>query len=60
MIVVLRAMFPPASQPRSSTATSVMPWLLRQVVGGREAVPAAADDHDVVGALRLRVAPEML
>jgi hypothetical protein len=26
MIVVLRAMFPPASQPFSSTATFVMPW----------------------------------
>jgi hypothetical protein len=27
MMVVLRAMFPPASQPRSNTATSVMAWL---------------------------------
>ena len=26
MIVVFRVMLPPASQPFSSTATSVMPW----------------------------------
>ena len=32
--------------------------VLREVVGGREAVPAGADDHDVVGPLRVRRAPE--
>ena len=58
MIVVLRAMLPPASQPLSSTATFVMPWLLGQVVGGGQAVPAAADDDHVVGGLGVGVAPE--
>ena len=32
--------------------------LLREVVGGREPVPAAADDHDLVRVARLRAAPE--
>ena len=36
------------------------PVQLGEVVGGREPVAAAADDHDVVGALRLRVPPEVL
>ena len=58
MMVVFRVMLPPASQPFSSTATSVIPWFLRQVVGGREAVPARADDHDLVRRLRGRIAPE--
>ena len=59
-MVVLRAMLPPASQPRSSTATSVMPWLLGQVVGGGQAVAAAADDDHVVRTLRLGRAPQRL
>ena len=33
------------------------PVLLRQVVGGAEAVAAGADDHHVVGGLGLRVRP---
>ena len=33
-----------------------MPWLLREVVGGRQAVAAGADDDDVVGALRVGAA----
>ena len=36
------------------------PVPLGEVVGRRQAVAAAADDHDVVGALRLGVPPEML
>ncbi len=32
--------------------------LLRQVIGGGEAMAAAADDHDVVGGLGLGEAPE--
>ena len=32
--------------------------VLHEVMGGRQAVAAAADDHDVVGPLGLRIAPE--
>jgi hypothetical protein len=32
--------------------------VLHEIVGGRQAVPAAADDDDVVGPFWLRVAPE--
>ena len=34
------------------------PVVLREVVGRRQPVPAAADDDDVIGGLRLRVAPD--
>src|SRR5580692_6421841 len=34
--------------------------LLGEVVGGREAMPAAADDHDTIARLRRRLAPERL
>ena len=33
---------------------------LRQVIGGRQAVPAAADDDHVIGWLRVRAAPDLL
>src|ERR1700752_4570593 len=33
------------------------PVILREVVGGREAVSTSADDHDVVAGLRLRISP---
>ena len=49
MIVVLRPVLPPPSQPFSSTATLRMPCSLGQVVGGGEAVAAGADDDHVVG-----------
>ena len=32
---------------------------LRQIIGGREAVAAPADDHEIVGRLRLRLAPRL-
>ena len=51
----------PAGEPAALEDGDVRdPVELGEVVGRREAVPAAADDHDVVGALRLRVPPEML
>jgi len=33
------------------------PVLFGEVIGGRETMPAAADDHDIVGRLGLRAAP---
>ena len=56
-MAVLRPMLPPPSQPRSSTATLVTPWSFAQVVGGGQTVAAGADDYDVVGRLRLSLAP---
>ena len=49
----------PAGQPAALHDRHVRdPVVLREVVGGGEAVPAAADDHDVVGGLWVGVAPE--
>ena len=53
MIVVLRPVLPPPSQPFSSTATLRDPVLLGQVVGRGQPVAARTDDHDVIGRLWL-------
>ena len=37
-----------------------MPCFLGEVIGGRQAMAAAADDDDVVGRLRLGLAPGRL
>ena len=58
--MVLRAVLPPPSHPFSMTATLRMPWSLARVPRGAEPVPAAADDHHVVAALRLGAAPHPL
>ena len=51
MIVVLRPVLPPPSQPLFSAPRHGDAVLLGEVIGGREAVPAAADDdHVIVGA----------
>jgi hypothetical protein len=41
MMVVLRPVLPPPSQPFSITATLRMPWFLPEVVGRGEPVPPA-------------------
>ncbi len=49
----------PAGQPAALDHRDVRDAVLaREVVGGREAVTPAADDHDVVGRARLRVPPQ--
>ena len=53
MIVVLRPVLPPPSQPFSSTAMLRHAVLLGEVVGGGEPVAAGADDDGVVGGFRL-------
>ena len=55
--MVLRPALPEPIQPFSSTATLVMPVLLRKVIGGGEPVPAAADDHRVIAGLGRGIAP---
>ena len=57
MIVVLRPVLPPPSQPLSSTAMFRDAVLLGEVVGGREPVPAGPDDDHVIGRLGLGRAP---
>jgi hypothetical protein len=56
MIVVLRPILPEPSQPFSSTATLRMPVLLGEIIGGGKPV-AGADDDDVIGRLRIGLAP---
>src|ERR1700749_1390437 len=58
MMVVLRGMFPPPSQPFSSTATSVMPCRRAGEGRGAQAVAAGADHAHLVATLRLGVAPQ--
>ncbi len=55
--MVLRPVLPPPIHPFSSTAILREPVFGGEVVGGAEAVSAAADDDRVVGGLWLRLAP---
>ena len=49
----------PAGQPAALHHGDVRDAVaLREVVGGRQSVPAAADDHDVVGGLRVGMPPQ--
>ena len=53
-MVVLRPVLPPPIQPFSSTAMLVEAVLLREVVGGAQAMAAAADDDRIVARLAVR------
>jgi putative Ca2+/H+ antiporter (TMEM165/GDT1 family) len=57
MMVVFRPALPEPIQPFSTTATFEMPVHLGEIVGGRQAVAAAADHDDVVFGFRSGVAP---
>ena len=59
-MVVLRPTLPPPSQPLSTTATRFSPCSLARVVGGRQAVPATADNHHVILWFWLRRTPGAL
>ena len=58
MIVVFRAMLPPASQPFFQDGDVGHPVVLGQEVRRRQAVPAAADNDGVVRGLGLGVPPK--
>ena len=59
-MVVLRPTLPRAEPALLQHRDVADPVLLGEIEGGRQPVPAAADDHDVVGGLRLGIAPHRL